>query len=179
MNVLKVVNFRYLTEDCLQEILNLRNSDRVRMNMANKDKICLEEHLNFCRSLFERKDLLYFAVYVNDSLEGVIDFKSIDFILKKYESGSYFIERSQYNISYYANLAGFLIAKSLGLTKVSCYVNKENLAAMLLNTCKLKYKIIFEDPVYYYLEKDLSDESVSNNKVRTTLEKKFHVEFLL
>ena len=84
MNVLKVVNFRYLTEDCLQEILNLRNSDRVRMNMANKDKICFEEHLNFCRSLFDRKDLLYFAVYVNDSLEGVIDFKSIDFILKKY-----------------------------------------------------------------------------------------------
>ena len=147
--------------------------------MANKEMISPEDHLNYCRSLQNKHDLLYFAVYVNGILEGVLDFKSIDHILKKYESGSYFIEKSQFNISYYANLAGFLIAKSLGLMKVSCYVYKDNLAAMLLNTCKLKYKITSEDAACYYLEKDLSNEVEIDKKIKSVLEKKFQIEFLL
>ena len=122
MNSLKIINFKYLSDDKLLDILSLRNSDRVRLNMANSELISAQDHLSYCKSLSSRKDVLYFAVYINIYLEGVVDFKNIDFNEHSYESGSYFIEKSKYNITYYANIAGFLIARALNLTAVSCYV---------------------------------------------------------
>jgi len=92
MNSLKIVNFKYLSEDKLLDILSLRNSDRVRLNMANSELIPAQEHLSYFKSLSSRKDVLYFAVYVNNFLEGVLDFKAIDVNEQTYESGSYFIE---------------------------------------------------------------------------------------
>lgn len=176
MNSLKIVNFKYLSEDKLLDILSLRNSDRVRLNMANSELIPAQEHLSYCKTLSSRKDVLYFAVYVNNFLEGVLDFKAIDFNEQTYESGSYFIENSKYNISYYANIAGFLIARSLKLATVSCFVYKNNMSAMLLNTCKLKYKIVKEDHLFYYLNKDLSDKCFDSDKYRNSLNRKFSLE---
>lgn len=177
MNSLKIINFKYLSEAKLLDILSLRNSDRVRLNMANPEPITALSHLSFCNSLSSRQDVLYFAVYVNDNLEGVLDFKAIDFNSHSYESGSYFIEKSKYNISYYANIAGFLIARSLNLTAVNCYVYKNNMSAMLLNTCKLKYHIVKEDHLFYYLNKDLSDKSFDSDRCHYLLNRKFYPEF--
>lgn len=177
MNSLKIINFKYLSDDKLLNILSLRNSDRVRLNMANSELISAQDHLSYCKSLSSRKDVLYFAVYINNHLEGVLDFKNIDFNEHSYESGSYFIEKSKYNISYYANIAGFLIARALNLTAVSCYVYKNNMSAMLLNTCKLKYKIVKEDHLFYYLNKDLSDKSFDSDRCHTLLNRKFSPEF--
>lgn len=170
---LAIKNFVSLSDDELIKILELRNSERVRNNMANSEIISLDSHLSFCRSLKNRKDIFYFGVYVNSSLEGVLDLKFFDNDKLSYESGSYFIEKSKYNISYYANLAGFIIAKSMGLKRVTCYVLKDNLQAMLLNTCKLKYKITHSDEKYYYLEKSLDDDVIHTEVLSKLISKRF------
>lgn len=171
--LLTLKNFTSLSEEILKDILTLRNSQRVRCNMRSKKEIPLDEHLSYCKSLHARSDILYFAVFVDEKLEGVLDFKSIDPVLKSYESGCYFIENATVNLAYYANLAAFIVAKDRGLERVNCCVMKSNIPALLLNTCKLGYKIVSENSEYSFFEKDISNDRLTNEFLKQKIDKVF------
>ena len=153
---LSIIDFSYLDKKQLLEILALRNSDYVREKMASSDE-----------SLKQRKDVLFCGVYLENKLVGVIDLKEIDLNSKSYESGCYFCKDSK-NITYFANLAAFIIANEIGLTKATCYVKKDNIQAVLFNTMKLRYKTTKETDVFYYFEKDLATpkNSIDNLKAK-------------
>ena len=51
------------------------------------------------------------------------------------------------------------------------------MSAMLLNICKLKYKIVKEDHLFYYLNKDLSDKNFDPDRCHNLLNRKFSPEF--
>ena len=162
---LSIVDFSYLDKTQLLEILALRNSDYVRDKMASSDEILEDSHLSFCESLKQRKDVLFCGVYLEDKLVGVIDLKEIDFNSKSYESGCYFCKNSK-NLTYFSNLAAFIIAKEIGLTKATCYVKKDNIQAVLFNTMKLRYKTTKETDEYYFFEKDLATPKTSFDNLK-------------
>lgn len=164
---LSIVDFSYLDKTQILEILSLRNSDYVREKMASSDVILEDTHFLFCENLKQRNDALFCGVYLENKLVGVIDLKAIDLNTKTYESGCYFCKDSK-NITYFANLAAFIIAKEIGLTKANCYVKKDNIQAVLFNTMKLRYKTTKETDEFYYFEKDLDTpkNSIENLKAK-------------
>ena len=164
---LSIVDFSYLDKTQLLEILSLRNSDYVREKMSSSDVILEDTHFLFCENLKQRNDALFCGVYLENKLVGVIDLKAIDLNTKTYESGCYFCKDSK-NITYFANLAAFIIAKEIGLTKANCYVKKDNIQAVLFNTMKLRYKTTKETDEFYFFEKNLATPktSVDNFKAK-------------
>ena len=171
---LSIVDFSYLDKTQLLEILSLRNSDYVRNRMATSDEILEDTHLLFCKNLKQRTDALFCGVYLEDKLVGVIDLKGIDLKSKSYESGCYFCKNSK-NITYFANLAAFIIAKDIGLTKATCYVKKDNIQAVLFNTMKLRYRTTKETDEFYYFEKDLDTPKNSIENLKAKISSSFEL----
>lgn len=171
---LSIVDFSYLDKTKLLEILALRNSDYVREKMASSEEILEDTHLLFCENLKQRTDVLFCGVYLEDKLVGVIDLKKIDFQSKSYESGCYFCKDPK-NITYFSNLAAFIIAKEIGLNKATCYVKKDNIQAVLFNTMKLRYKTTKETDDFYFFEKDLASPKTSFDNLKAKISSSYEL----
>ena len=171
---LSIIDFSYLDRKSLLEILALRNSDYVREKMSSSNEILEDDHLLFCENLKQRADALFCGVYLEDKIVGVIDLKSIDLNSKTYESGCYFCKDSK-NLTYFANLAAFVIAKEIGLTKATCYVKKDNIQAVLFNTMKLRYKTTKQTDDFYFFEKDLDTPKTSFDNLKMKISSSFEL----
>lgn len=82
-------NFVNLSELEKEKILILRNSDYVRKNMYNSEKIELKNHMAWIENLKTRNDCKYWAVFVDNNLVGAIDLTDIDMHKKFAEWGFY------------------------------------------------------------------------------------------
>lgn len=74
---LDLINFIDLNDAQKREVLEFRNSKKVRKYMLNEDIIKLEDHLRYIEFLKLRGDKRYFLVKSKDLSIGVIDFTKI------------------------------------------------------------------------------------------------------
>lgn len=72
MEELKLINFVDLSYDDLQMVLSWRNHPNIRQWMHNSNKIEINEHLKFVKSLKNHTSKHYFLVKENDEYIGVV-----------------------------------------------------------------------------------------------------------
>lgn len=161
---------RNFTKLCLKDsvmVLNQRNSFNIRSNMANTNIILFHEHMNFCKSLFNNSENLYYLIYFDNEPIAVIDFQSINNKDHSYEPGCYFFDSCKNSIvrTDVMSVTAF-IRKKYKLYYPFIKVRKTNLQALLFNTMKMGCKIDREDDNYYYL-------NTSEPQDKTSLEKMF------
>lgn len=70
-------NFTQISDEESALVLQMRNSDAVRLKMYNQDIIFGDDHKKWMQSLAEKSDCRYFLVYADDKPIGVVDFTSI------------------------------------------------------------------------------------------------------
>src|SRR5574344_351431 len=155
--VLTFRNFTKLPQKDLLYILEKRNSPDIRNKMTNTTIISRENHLSFCKSLRNNPTKLYFAVYLNNAIIGVIDFQNINYDKHTYEPGSYFFDSPSIVRSHAVSASGFVrLEKKLYYPQI--VVKKDNIQALLFNTMKMGAQIESEDENYYYLKSSVLDE---------------------
>ena len=82
-------NFVSLDTDHLTSVLSWRNNDEIRKWMYNPEKITLENHLSFVRTLADREDVYYWLVYKGDLPVAVTSITGVSYMDKKAEIGYY------------------------------------------------------------------------------------------
>jgi len=75
---MELINFVNLDDKEKRMVLDFRNHSDIRRWMYNKNKISLQEHLEFIESLKSDKNRLYFLVKDKENIIGVIDYKLIN-----------------------------------------------------------------------------------------------------
>lgn len=75
-----------------REILELRNSDRIRLVSLNQSVISLDDHLRWIESLRGRRDVAYYAVFRDGELAGSLSLTHIDRDEGRLEWGVWFRE---------------------------------------------------------------------------------------
>jgi len=74
---IQLVNFINLTSDEKEMLLEWRNHQSIRQWMFTKEPISLENHLNYIKTLVDKKDRVYFMLKEQGKAIGVIDFTNI------------------------------------------------------------------------------------------------------
>lgn len=69
-------NFHGLTIKEHKSILNLRNSDYVRLQMHNTNLISIDDHLRWIKNL--KSNDLYFAILMNEEIIGNVNYTNLD-----------------------------------------------------------------------------------------------------
>jgi len=67
-------NFTLLSDDESRDVLELRNQKQIRENMINSDEILLNEHKNFVETLKNSKNREYFAIIIENSIVGSVNY---------------------------------------------------------------------------------------------------------
>lgn len=160
---LSFINFNYLSDSVLLEILEHRNAKEIREQMRNTEIISKEEHFNFCKSLHNNNKLFYYAVFHDDKLIGVIDGIILDEVSRTFMPGCYFFDESSI-VRTHACIASEYIWNKKNLSHSKLIIKKNNIKALIFDTLKLGYKIDSEDNEYYYLSKKLNYKEYSVNK---------------
>jgi UDP-4-amino-4,6-dideoxy-N-acetyl-beta-L-altrosamine N-acetyltransferase len=75
----ELINFIDLSLEEKKMILKWRNHSSIRKWMYSKEMIALDDHLNYIKTLSDKKDRLYFLVRYKNEAIGVIDFTDIDY----------------------------------------------------------------------------------------------------
>ena len=159
------VNFNKLDDETLKLVWKWRTSDLIRSKMTDQRVFSLEEHMEFCSKLKNRRDVLFVLVYCNDTPVGVLTYKEIDPISHSCVPGCYFVNAPKNVSSLVSTMMGAYLHKQ-GIYVFRTIVLKNNIQSLLFNTLKCNYKIVREDNLYYYLENDFSklDEEIQKNK---------------
>lgn len=159
------VNFNKLDDETLKLVWKWRISDQIRSKMTDQRVFSLEEHMEFCSKLKNRRDVLFVLVYCNDTPVGVLTYKEIDPISHSCVPGCYFVNAPKNVSSLVSTMMGAYLHKQ-GIYVFRTIVLKNNIQSLLFNTLKCNYKIVREDNLYYYLENDFSklDEEIQKNK---------------
>ena len=164
MSKIKVTfeNFTRLDRKSLEMIYKWRTSEDIANRMdKHKASFSLEEHLQFCESLKERKDKLYCLIKYDGHPCGVYDYVNIEQKQKKATFGVYLIKDFQK----YASVITFMqlfVCKKHSIVYANYYVRKDNVKAVLFNAVKLKHKIVSEDDDYYYFESEYFEPTRSH-----------------
>ena len=153
---LSFINFNHLSEDILLEILEHRNSKEIREQMRNTEIISKDEHLNFCKNLHSNHKLLYYAVFNDNKLIGVIDGVILDEVSRTFMPGCYFFDESSI-VRTHACIAASYIWNKKNLLHSKVIVKKNNTKALMFNILKFGYKIDGEDNEYYHLSTNLNE----------------------
>ncbi|MCI6213158.1 hypothetical protein [Bacteroides heparinolyticus] len=83
------VNFCMLNQEQLTEILKKRNHPDIRKCMNNTEPISLDDHLNFCSTLFNRDDKYYWLITKDENPVGVLNIIDVDHQKEIGEPGFY------------------------------------------------------------------------------------------
>jgi len=128
-------NFTQLNKDEITQIWNWRNSYEIRRYFYNSDKISLQTHYNFIKTLEMRNDVCYWLVVENYNPIGVMDLTDIKIHEERAEIGYYIIPEMLENgigLNFvYTNLV-FAFEK-IGCKKILGGVHKDNRNARLLD----------------------------------------------
>jgi len=85
-------NFINLSKNEHIELLKIRNTNHVRLNMKTKEIIKIDEHLSWILKLKNDNKNDYFVIIVNDKIVGAIYITEIDFVKNTSTWGLYFKE---------------------------------------------------------------------------------------
>ncbi len=110
-------------------LLEIRNSEYVRLKMRTMEIIDLESHLNWIKGL-KRKNIEYYAIKNNGVIVGSINLSSIDYIKCSCELGFYFLE-DICSFIVFLSVSKLIdrVFNSLRLKKIVGEVKKSNKAA--------------------------------------------------
>lgn len=75
---IKFYNFLLLKEEEHKKLLEIRNSDYIRLKMKNTNIIELKNHLKFIKNLKKSKKDIYYAVFDSENIVGSINITDID-----------------------------------------------------------------------------------------------------
>lgn len=151
---LKFVNFTKLNKKELLEILNLRNSYRIRSKMTNSEPISEEDHLRFCYNLDNDSTKLYLKILLDDEFVGVFDIQDIDSKKHTYTPGMYFTGDDKSIIAVHCSSAVSYLCLKMDIYYPNILIKKDNLQSLMFNTMKLENRIVREDSDFYYLTND-------------------------
>ncbi len=180
------MNFTKLNESELLFILKMRNRPDIRVHMKNSGLISVSDHLRFCEGLKSATDKMYFALFLDNEMFGVVDFINIDYEAKSYEPGHYYFldnlnsVATDKNLAYYASLAYRVLLGEFNLFYPHSRIKKTNASALIFAVMKLRFEIINEDEEYFYLTSNELKKDYKNIIAahKDELNKKFILEFL-
>lgn len=152
---IEFVNFNKLDDETLKLIWKWKTSLEIRTKMCDQRVFSLEEHLEFCSKLKDKKDVLFVLAKCDDVPVGVLTYKDIDPLKHTCSSGCYFVDAPK-NFSFLAQKMMGAYLYEQGIYIYHTVVLKNNMQALLFNILKCNNKIIGEDEIYYYLEYDFS-----------------------
>lgn len=176
MTIVKFKNFINLTEEEKLLVLEWRNSDRVRLKMANQDIISLESHLSFIESLKTRTDCKYWLFMIDDVPVGVFDIVDIGPDGKGGVTGSY-IGNDDY-LGYglllvYLSLAipfeKNLFSDEVPTKENSVYVMKNNPRTYKMHKKVFGAKDLFEDDEKWYIYWDKESWGSVKDNLKETI----------
>jgi len=170
-------NFIALTYEEHINILKIRNSEYVRLNMKSNDLISTENHLNWAEGLKFDKKNIYYAVMQENIIVGAIYITTIDYYSKSCTWGLYFKEKINPFIS--AISAHLIIDKvfnELSIKRLNLEVNKSNISAYNFDL-SFGFKIydeIKESSADYHLMFMSKDDWIKNKSrgLRKSVEKR-------
>lgn len=163
-------------------ILPLRNALSVRKYMYNPKMIAEAEHLNWIKTLRNRKDACYWGIYCNQQLIGSIDLTRIDPKTRFAEWG-FFIDEHQLGLGAIIEFLGTEhFIKDLHLKTILAGVHEDNKKVYHMHKVKFGYKEAHEydtesyGKTFYGLT--LSEESWENyrHKVKAILDKMYTLD---
>lgn len=176
-------NFKELSNDEHTSLLNIRNSDHVRLNTKTKKVITFEEHLSWIEKLKEDTLNIYYAVIENDKIIGSISITDINHNIKECSWGLYFKTNINPLVS---SISAYLIIDRVfnfyDLTKLNLEVNKKNQAAYKFDLT-LGFKVYDEKEelgdAYYLMTMSKSIWNTnSNTSLMSTIKKKLdHINY--
>lgn len=127
-------NLIYLTKDENEKLLEIRNSEYIRLKMKNINQISLENHLCFIQNLKEDEKNIYFAVFSEEKIVGGISITEIDKEKKESTWGVYFMKNLNPLIP---SLVSYkiidMVFNSLHLDKLFSQVHIKNSNALKFN----------------------------------------------
>lgn len=127
-------NFIELTEEEKDLVLQWRNSDWVRPKMINQEMISREQHWQWLAGLKERRDCLYFLVFIEGEARGVINFTEIDYEKKEAFVGSYVGRKRDVGAGVFLSfLQGKYLFEELRFDRSKAKVLKTNRRAYVYN----------------------------------------------
>ena len=136
-----------LPREKIIEVLEARNHPDVRSKMLNKNKISLEEHLEFIENLFADSTSRQFMIRQDDDFVGVVNFKDIDWANKSASFGIYAnLLRKVSTAGDKLMVAADLIIKKIGLSSISLMVESDNFKAQKLYE-KWGYEVVGSEKV--------------------------------
>ncbi|WP_121628149.1 UDP-4-amino-4,6-dideoxy-N-acetyl-beta-L-altrosamine N-acetyltransferase [Poseidonibacter antarcticus] len=147
-------NFTELNYEEQIAILDIRNSDHVRLNMKSSEIIGIEDHIQWIEKLRLDKHNIYYSVFYNEEIVGAIYITAINSEKKKSTWGLYFKEKTNPFIS---SISTYLLIDKVfnfyHLNILNLEVNKKNNAAYQFDL-SFGFEVIDEtkeDHEQYYL----------------------------
>lgn len=136
-----------------EKILNMRNDDRIRMNMDSVEKISWKNHCAFLSSLFNNSEKRYWAVYDQKEFIGSVN---INLISKNVVERGIYIKPDLIGESVGTKIekATEILLKKSGISEIRAKVLHENINSLKFHY-KNNYTSISRDEKYEYLIKVL------------------------
>lgn len=116
-----------------KKILEIRNSDHVRFKMKSNEIIALKNHLEFVERLKIDKKNIYYGVFYNQAMVGVVDITNIDNVKRECFWGLYIDKNT---IPYISSLATYLL-----IERVFSYFEIEKLCLEVQTSNTSAYKL--------------------------------------
>ena len=170
-------NFTDLSYEEHISILNIRNSNHVRLNMKSSEIIKIENHIKWVEELVLDKCNIYYCVFNNEEIVGAIYITTIDYEKKTSNWGLYFKAKINPFIS---SISTYLLIdrvfKFYELNTLNLEVNKKNTAAYQFDLSfgfNLTDDKIENEEEYYLMSLTKNNWNInSNSKLMVLLNKK-------
>ena len=173
------INFMH--EEALA-ILPLRNEPSVRKYMYHPKVITEEEHLNWMKTLKNRKDCCYWGIYCDKQLIGSIDLTRID-TEKMFAEWGFFIDENHLGLGAIIEFLGMEhFFKTLHFKTILAGVHEDNKKVYHLHKIKFGYEEAPEYDSESYGKKfyglTLSDENWERrcSKIKAILDKLYTID---
>ena len=154
------------------QILEWRNSDKVRSNMINQEIISPEAHLSYCEKLKHNKSTLLFRVSVNQIPCGMVNFANLNYKNRTGEYGLYVVDERPGIGPYLGRLAIYYFFEILNFYELHIIILSLNKTSILFSE-KL---LLFKDPYINKQEFNINGKDV--DAVHYTMKKDYWEQYV-
>ena len=157
---LKLININECNSNETEEILNIRNEDKIRSKMFNTEIISNDDHLKWKTTFKNSLNNFFYAIIFKKKIIGGLGMKNYDKQKKSVDWAFYISSKKKIlglgaSVEYYA--INYMFSK-LSLKKLYCYVIRSNKEVIKLHN-KFGFKIKKIDK---YFSKNYSYDNISN-----------------